>query len=182
MGTSRTSVDLAKKLDRLPGELKKATPNALRAAGAKAIPVMQHAPGAAASVGGKKIRVTGKPIGDDGYSLKWGPPGWVRILNDRTAAHFIGARGSGSLRRQSSIRGNRRASRMAVASLFGGRVGAGVRKPIDIPGVGPRAFAHHPGTKGKHFVERGKELARPIITRTYAQKSVTEPLRRVIGG
>lgn len=146
---------------------------------------MMHAPGVAATVGGKKIDVKVKPVGQDSVLLKWGPPGWVRILNDRTKPHFIGPSGKGrggSLRKQGSRKGSRRASGMAIASLLGGTVGAGTKGAIGIRNVGPRAWAHHPGTKGKHFVEAGKDDAAPVIVKTLHLRGVTEPLREVFRG
>lgn len=38
------------------------------------------------------------------------------------------------------------------------------RKVLDIPGVGPRASAQHPGTKGKDSWNRGREKAEPRVT------------------
>ena len=37
-----------------------------------------------------------------------------------------------------------------------------------IPGVGVRAYANHPGTKGKHTFERGVEDSKPQVGRTAA--------------
>lgn len=186
MGASRSSAELAKKLDALPQKLKAAQTSALQAAAHKAIPVMQHAPGAASKVGGKTIRVTARTEGPNAVSLKWGPAGWVRILNDRTQPHFIAKRGGGSLRRQNLTSGlgrkSSRAGRLLLGALGGGPIQGAAKGPINIKGVGYRMYAKHPGTKGKHFVERGKQMARPIIAKEYAKKSVTEPMRQVFGG
>jgi hypothetical protein len=186
LGTSRSGSELAGKLNRLPDAMVKARTTGLKAAAAKAKPIMQHAPGAASRVGGKTIRVTDRMIGEDSLSLKWGPPGWVRILNDATQPHFIARRGGGSLRRQNLSSGfgrkSSRAGRLLLGSLGGGPIQGAGKGPINIPGVGPRMYAKHPGTKGKHFVEKGKQLARPVITKTYAQEQVTKPLRSVFGG
>lgn len=172
------------RLRKAPVALRQAQPRALLAAADKAKPVMEHAPGAAQRVDGKSVKVTIRKLADDIVSLKWGPPGWVRILNDRTAPHFIGPRrkGTGSLRKQNSIRGSRRATAMAIASALGGTVGAGTRGGINIKGVGVRAYAFHPGTKGKHFVEEGKKRAVPVATKEYASKALTEPMRSVFHG
>lgn len=178
------------RLKRVPDALAQATPKALRAAGAAAAPVMERAPGAARRVGGHAIHVSSRLINESTLSVKWGPPGWVRVLNDRTQAHYIARRGGrgrgalGSLRKQNLESGMGRKSIRAGRLLMGELVGSGgvglVRGAIKIKGIGYRAYAHHPGTKGKHFVERGKRMARPVIVKTYATKSVTEPMRQVL--
>jgi hypothetical protein len=75
-----------------------------------------------------------------------------------------------------------RAGRLLLGSLGGGPIQGAGKGPINIPGVGPRMYAKHPGTKGKHFVELGKKMARPVASKAYAQKQITEPLRQVFGG
>jgi len=39
------------------------------------------------------------------------------------------------------------------------------RKVLAIPGIGVRASAHHPGTKGKDTWNRGREKAEPKVTK-----------------
>lgn len=153
-------------------------------AGDKGSRVMAAMPGASRAVGRHPIKPAVKLLDKQTISVKWGPAGWVRILNDRTAPHFIGpkGRGVGSLRKQNSIKGSRRASAMSVASLLGGTIGAGTHGAINISGVGPRAYAFHPGTKGKHFVEPGKVAARPVMTATFHEAAVTNTLRSTFHG
>lgn len=43
------------------------------------------------------------------------------------------------------------------------------RKRLSIPGVGVRAFANHPGTKGKHPFEKGTNTSLPAVPRIYQQ-------------
>lgn len=151
---------------------------------------MVHAPGVAARVGGKSIDVKVKHLDQNTVSVKWGPAGWVRILNDRTQPHFIARRGRGlgGLRNQNleggtgAKRRSRRAGKLLLGTLAGTGVGGQVKGAIGIPGVGPRAYAKHPGTKGKHFVEKGKQSARPIVMKTYADAALTEPLKQAFRG
>lgn len=42
--------------------------------------------------------------------------------------------------------------------------------PITIPGVGFRMYAHHPGTRGKHFFEHGREAAEQIVPGIYGRE------------
>jgi hypothetical protein len=43
----------------------------------------------------------------------------------------------------------------------------GRRRVIVIPGIGVRAFANHPGTKGKHPWAKGVTAAQPLISREF---------------
>lgn len=138
-------------------------------------------------VGGKSISVKVTPIGEESASVKWGPPGWVRILNDPTQAHIIAARGRGKGRRAGSLRRqgagkSSRATSMASSWVSGGAAGAGSTGAINIKGVGWKAFAFHPGTKGKHFVEVGKAAAFPLVRDTYQRVGLTAPLAAVFHG
>jgi hypothetical protein len=177
VGTSRSGGELASKLNRLPAEMTAARKTALQAAGDKARPIMERAPGAPHLVAHRPVRVVVRMVGDDSLSLKWTPPGLVRLVNDPTKAHdvyprgFVGTRGRGAR----AVKGARV---LAAFGLNARRSGGALR----IPGIGFRAHAHTRGTRGKHFVERGKQLARPVISKTYAQKQLTEPLRQVFGG
>lgn len=155
----------------------KARTTGLKAAAAKAKPIMQHAPGAPHMVAGRPVRVVDRMVGDDGVSLKWTPAGGTRLVNDNTKAHdirrrgFVGTRGRGAR----AVKGARLLAAFGVNAQRAGGV-------LNIPGIGFRASARHPGTRGKHFVEKGKRMAVPVAAKTYAQKQVTEPLRQVFGG
>lgn len=50
---------------------------------------------------------------------------------------------------------------------------------VVIPGVGVRAYANHPGTKGKHPWERGVEAAKPLV-RTAAAKVYFDTVRKAV--
>lgn len=164
------------RLQRLPRELERARRDALASAGDKAKAIMSSVPGAPHRVAGRPVRVVSRTKGDD-LIVGWKPVGLVRIVNDNTKPHtierraFTGTRGRG-----------RRAQRgAAILAAFGVDAHA-YGGPLSIPGIGPRASAHHPGTHGKHFVERGKEQALPKAVATFHQKMVTEPVSRVFGG
>lgn len=43
----------------------------------------------------------------------------------------------------------------------------GAPRPIVIPGVGVRAYAHHPGTHGKHPFAKGAAAARVVAPKVY---------------
>jgi hypothetical protein len=136
---------------------------------------MLSAPGAPHHVAKRPVGVTVKKLGTRDVSVKWSP--LARLVNDPTKPHtierkaFVGTRG----------RGRRARKGAALLSVFGldARNYGG---PLAITGVGPRASAQHPGTRGKHFAEKGKRLAVPLATETYAQKAMTEPLRQVFRG
>ncbi len=112
-------------------------------------------------------------------AVKYGPnAGYVHIRNDRTQPHIIARKGGGSLKNQNLVagRGARRRSYRAgklllgaLSQAFGGPGGkrSAYRGPINIKGIGPRAYANHPGTKGKHFTERGITAGARVATEAY---------------
>lgn len=166
MGVSHSSGELVSKLRASTSALQKPK-GALQRAAQEGRITMVRAPGAARAVGGKRIDVRTRSVDDNTVSLKWGPPGWVRILNDPTQPHFI-ARRTG--------RGKK-----SMGHLRNQQIGSGmVRGAIGIPGIGPRAWAFHPGTKGKHFVEKGKRAAIPVVQREFYKQitaDVAKPFR-----
>lgn len=56
----------------------------------------------------------------------------------------------------------------------------GKKKAINIPGIGPRASAHHPGTKGKHPWARGLARSLPKVGEVMRREQA-ESLRRFFG-
>lgn len=50
------------------------------------------------------------------------------------------------------------------------------KRALAIPGVGPRASAQHPGTRGKHAFAKGVERAKPGVRRIIGE-SVVKALR-----
>lgn len=82
--------------------------------------------------------------------------GPVHLINNSTKPHPIGPR-------------KRRRAR-------GGGSGRG---GIVIPGVGVRASAQHPGTRGKHFVEAAKRRSEHECPKAYMKAGISEPLKAV---
>lgn len=192
MGTSHNIKELTGKLTSAQHELAEGVRPALNAAADAAGRVMLTTARAARTKGitiRKKNFTAGK---QPSVNVKYGPnPGWVAIMNDKTQPHFIARRGGrgrsgkGQLRRQNlSVGGggqrrNARAGRLLLSAL-GGAFGAptsgtaGVtRGAINIKGVGPRAYAFHPGTRrAKRFAGRGITNGTPIAVSTYEKRQV----------
>lgn len=114
-----------------------------------------------------RVRVT-----DDFAYVKVAPVG--RLVNDDTRAHFIvSKKGRGS-------KANRQRA-AAFLSAFGA-TGGGVSGHGALEfGGGFRAWVKHPGTRGKHFMEKGREAAMPLVARTY-QAGVHAELGRIFKG
>jgi hypothetical protein len=121
----------------------------------------------------------------NGYSaaVRYGPnPGWIHIMDSGTQPHFIGPKGRGkrSLRRQNLTTGHGRKSYLSgqlllgsLSSFFGGQSAAtGNARAIDIKGIGPKAYAFHPGAKGKHFVTPAIEAAKPLASQVFRQEAI----------
>lgn len=181
MGISATPADLASKFRKTGENLSNVERSAVNAGGKVAKETMIAAAAIAGAGGRRGVTVKTQETSSNGHAaalVRWGPnPGWVKIMDSGAKAHFIGPRSGkgrarGSLRKQNTMRGSRRAMGMAVASLFGGTVGAGTHGAINIPGVGPRAWAHHPGTKGKHFVDVGNAAAIPRASKEVSKAAV----------
>lgn len=176
MATTSVSQYIAT-LRRAPERLAAGNKSAVMRCAAAAKPIMERAPGAASTVAGKPIRVTVVAVGAETAMVKWGPAGLVRILNDPTKAHdifprkFLGTRGTGK-------RAQKGAALMASLGL-NARSGQGGVKLRD---GSIRHSVHHPGTKGKHFVETGKAEAVPVVKDMYGRLALTEPLRSVFRG
>lgn len=161
MGTSTSPAQLAAKLDRFGKDLN----NVRVPLSATALHVKRIFETSAASAG----VLTTKPVGKRRaigvrYDLKGEGPtmsavvtytGPAHLMNNPTKAHRI------EPRRPRGVRTRRR--RGATALVINGSV---------------RAFANHPGTKGKGFYQRARSIAEKTAPRVYAQKQLTEPLKR----
>jgi len=202
MGTSTTVNQFTGKLERLAKEMNDPT-GALNVVGLQAKNIFL-ASAASAGAAGKTVSGKRKPIGAR-YDLKGkrtkglgqgqmivtytGP---AHLLNNPTSRHFIGARRLGSRRRLAG-----RAARVGATAAFGGsnrgafgallaaerttRSGA-VRsngKAALTIGANLRAYAFHPGTKGKHFFEAAREIVERTAPATFGRAQLTEPLRRI---
>lgn len=154
MGTSRSWAELDSKLTRLAHEYAD-LPNTIvpEAALVAKRAVMGLAPDRLRGVGknGAKLSVAyNVSHGATTQALVFARGPW-QLIEEDTRAHRIP-------RERASSRGRRR---YAV-----------------IPGVGPRAYANHPGTKGKHPWRKGIEASRPVISRMFDFQAAV-PLRRI---
>lgn len=181
MGVSTSPQALAGKFRKTADNLEQAPKNAVMAAAKVAQQTMTAAAAGAGAGGRRGVNVKTGDATSGGYAAayaRWGPnPGWVKIMDSGAKPHFIGPKGAGrggSLKKQRSIKGSRRGVGMALASLFGSDVGAGAHGAINIPGVGPRAYAYHPGTHGKHFVDIGNAAALPRAAKEMSKRAITE--------
>lgn len=101
--------------------------------------------------------------------------GPAHLIERPTAAHAITSKHAGGSRRS---RGGR-----AVGALLGGSATGfrgGRRSVLNIPGIGYRKYAFHPGTKGKYPFRKGAELSQGRVTkiiRTGTVQAVTGAFR-----
>ncbi len=147
-----------------------------------------RAPGAPRRVAHKAVTVRNKTVTRDAVQVRW--DSIVRVVDAPTQPHFIarttGRGGLGGLRHQNLSdtlvrRRSRRAGKLLLANLGGQQATGLTRGAINIPGVGPRAYARHRGTKGKHFVTAGKAAARRVVPNVY-QRQVHLELARSLKG
>lgn len=156
MGTSHSFLEFQSKIEGAAKNLRAAEKPAVIAGGLVAARIFTVTKDAMGAGGPRGATVTNKPTSSNGHPgqlVKFGPsPGWVAILNSKTKPHdiyprsFVGTRGKG-------VRARRGAGLMAVFGLnahSGGAVAFGSTV---------RAHVHHPGTRGKHFVEAAQKLA-----------------------
>ncbi len=195
MGTSRSPGELVGKIDRFAKALGD-TRKPLEAVGlaGKAV-FIGAAPGAiGATLAGKR-----KPIGAR-YDLKHAKgdrpsvtvtyTGPAHLLNNPTAQHFITAR-----RQASRARARQLALGVGAVAAFGGSArgmfGKLGKQSLSRSGIqrggarsltiGPnhRAYAFHPGTKGKGFAQRAKATLTQTAPQVYRRAGITGPLKEV---
>lgn len=92
--------------------------------------------------------------------------GPVPLIDQDTAGRVI---------RSAYLRG--RQVRGFVGPTSGGQFRGDRRAVLNIPGVGFRRSARHPGTKGKDTWRRGQDRARPQVERVAARKTTNILLR-----
>ena len=92
--------------------------------------------------------------------------GPLHIINNDTSGHVIRSAYAGGARRKGFIG-------PTFAGQFGARnvMGPSKRAVINIPGVGFRASARHPGTKGKKTWQAGAKKAAPVIRKTMSGRT-----------
>jgi len=147
VGTSRSPAELQSKLNHLVRDYQDLPVALVREASlATKASIKAIAPARLRGVGkkGQKLDVGFNMIGrgESAQSLIFARGPWQLIERD-TAAHRIPRE-----------RGKRARMRYAV-----------------IPGVGVRAWAHHPGTKGQHPWAKGVAAAKPVVARLFASRS-----------
>jgi len=158
MGTSTSFAQLGGKLDKLAGELKD-TKGPLTVTAAEGKRIFQ---GAAAEAGVLGTKIGGKGRGISArYDIRDPTAliqytGAAHLLNNRTSDHMEFPRSRPGARR-------RRGSRGARALTINGDV---------------RAWAHHPGTKGKHFYEKARTVCQVELPKVYGKAQITVPLQR----
>lgn len=187
MGTSTSAAQLAKKIDTFAKAVADPKPG-LNAAGLAGKTVFQ-AQAAGAGVLGSKLAGKRKPI-NARYDLKGqgmkaavivtytGP---AHLVNNPTRPHFITAKGLRGSRRSRA----QRAGGAALVGTFGlssrGAFGGFGGKGAKALTIGPnlRAYARHPGTKGKGFFQRAAPIVKKQAPTVYQKKGLTAPLRSV---
>ena len=110
--------------------------------------------------GGRKVGVRYDIARKSGeYRAEIIPTGPLPLISHDTPGHVI---------RSAYLRGALRTSKgqsQAFGPAIGKVAGASRRTVINIPGVGWRPNARHPGTTGKRTWERGRTAAKPKIDR-----------------
>lgn len=161
MGTSNSPQQLARKLDRLAKDLGDPTV-ALNATALQAKRIMEAAAAGAGVLGTKPadkrktvgVRYNIKGKGTSTPSAIVGYTGPAHLINNPTRPHRI------EPRRRPGVRTRRRG---ASALTIGGDV---------------RAWANHPGTRGKRFAQQAFPIVALQAPRTFAKAGLTAPVRK----
>jgi hypothetical protein len=115
---------------------------------------------------GVKTKVTRQGSGAVATVSATGP---LQIINNPTRGRVIrSAYGAGT-------RGGRggRGTRGFVGPVLAGQFGGGRRAVLNIPGIGYRRSARHPGTRGKNTWQEGRKAAEPKIRRVMSTRTTT---------
>lgn len=188
MGTSDGFGAFAAKLERLGDALgdPKETLNKVGLAG-KGI-YISHA--TSAGVYGKKVAGKRKAIGAryditrNGRGVIVSYTGPAHLVNNPTSRHFIGAKRLGTRKGFAARQG-----RVSAAAAFGGSnrgVFGQLRKirngkqALTIGG-NLRAWAFHPGTRGKGFHQRARAQCEKVLPGIAGRSQITQPLKAIFG-
>lgn len=156
MGVSRSPAELQRKLERLAGDLADLDLAVVKEASQLTKEsVLKYAPSRMSGVGKKGAKIGVRyNVGNFGgvAQSRVFATGPFHLIERNTRAHRI-----------PKDRGKRGRRRYAV-----------------IPSVGVRAWAMHPGTKGKHPWEKGVNAAEPRV-RALLEKKTALAIRRVFG-
>lgn len=106
---------------------------------------------------GKKVGVRYDLVSDGAMVRMTGP---AHLLEWDTKAHRIPREHVGRSRKDGTRRRN--------------------SKVVNIPGVGPRAWANHPGTKGKHPWRDGVAVGIPLVEKV-AGNVMSDTIRKALG-
>ena len=154
MGKSTSVAQFSGKIQKAGANLKAAQKPAIEREALAAKKYMQTAARMAAGADmrlsgmkGRKLDVGYQSHGTKATVFARGPWGLTEF---GAGPHIISSRRGGGSRRSRSTR----------LSAFGPSIGRGgrVRGAINIPGIGWRLYARHPGTKGKHTWERRQKM------------------------
>jgi hypothetical protein len=182
LGVSRSFAELNGKLRAAETNLKRAEKPAVTAGGKVAERTFMGVAVAQGAAGKRGVTVRNTTTNSNGHPaqlVKFGPnPGWVKIMEGFVGPHFIGPTGKGrggSLRRQNTRKGSRRAIAAGVASMLGGPIDAKSHGVINLGGgIGPKAWAFHKGIhKKKLFVATAQRLAPPLASAEMRKVAVT---------
>lgn len=105
--------------------------------------------------------------------------GPLQIINNDTAGRVIRSAYSTNTRRTKRVKGG--SSRGFVGPVLPGQFAGGRKAVLNIPGVGFRRSARHPGTKGKDTWQVGRKAAEPKI-RAQMSKRTTTTLAKAMKG
>lgn len=198
MGTSRSAAELGRKFDRLAKEMRD-NKGALNKTG---IAGKREFQGAAAGLigtrpaGKRKVINARYDIARDGSGVTITYVGAAHLVMNPTRPHFIGPKGFGSaaaLRRLGEGVGALRAFGGSARGVFasagvgrethlasGGRRVSRRRRGSQALTIGSnlRAYAFHPGTKGKPVFKVAKHRCVQVLPGIYGRAQITEPLKK----
>lgn len=97
--------------------------------------------------------------------------GPLQILNNPTSGHVIRSAYSKGRYRTSSRGRGRETMPQFIGPVLGGQFRGDRRAVLNIPGVGFRRSARHPGTRGKDTWERGRRQARIAMSRAITREA-----------
>jgi hypothetical protein len=157
MGTSRSAAQLGKKIDRVAKELRdqKGALNKTGLAGKRIFLVAGAGVVGRKPAGKRKIINARYDLTRDGRGVVIGYTGPAHLVMNPTRPHRIEPRRPRG--------GSRRRRRGQQALTIGGNV---------------RAWANHPGTKGKPAFKNARATAVRVLPGVYQKAQITEPLRK----
>lgn len=105
--------------------------------------------------------------------------GPLQIIDGDTSGHVVrSAYGSNT---RGTVGRRRGSSRGFIGPVIGGQFSGGRKAVLNIPGVGFRRTARHPGTKGKDTWKRGRKDAEPKVA-TEMKSSVSKTIAQGMKG